>query len=190
MRYIIGFFVTIGLLILLIILLVGGGNGKGNGKVPATSKALKDYANTDATVRMTVSGPIIANQEHKETQVTVGRDSTTYESITGYNDQVTDQQTYGNTQQSYASFLRALDKAGYTKGNSDQTLADERGYCALGNRYIFDLIQDGKTIQRFWASDCSGTPKTYLGNLGLTRSLFQRQIPKFLDIVDHDNGVY
>lgn len=187
MRYIIGLFAAIVLVILLIIILATGGNNTPS-EVPNSQRKLQDYANTDAVVRMTVSGPIVANEEHRETRITVGRDAVTIDSIIGYQGDVVDTETSGNTRESYFSFLRAIDRAGFTKGNTDENLRDERGYCALGKRYIFELIDSGRTVQRFWATSCKGT-KTYEGNLGTTTTLFSRQAPDYDRFVSRNDAI-
>ncbi|MDB5175835.1 MAG: exported protein of unknown function [Candidatus Saccharibacteria bacterium] len=183
MRYIIGVFVTIGLLFLLIFVLVmGGGKDSNTGKVPSTMKALQTYANTDATVRVTIAGPVVANQEYKETRISVNRNEAMLESINGYDGVVTNAKSYTNTREGYVSFLRSIDRMGFTKGDTSKTLADERGYCALGNRYIFELVENGKTLQRFWSTSCTGT-RTYLGNASATLELFEAQIPDFASLI-------
>ncbi len=185
MRYIFGLFITIGLIILLIILLVGGG---GKPKVSKTSKTLDSYASTDAEVRMTIDGPVNGQPIHTQVRVTVDRDNVTYEQLQGYDGNVVKTQTYENTQEAYATFLLALAHAGYTKGNLDKALADERGFCPLGARYIFELNQGSHNIERFWTTSC-GNPKTYEGNRGLTINLFQNQVPDY-DGLTHNLVLY
>ncbi len=174
MRYIIGLLVTIGLIVLLIILLFGGGGSK----VPKNAKTLSSYANTDAVARLTIDGPIIAPQNHHQIQITVGRDATTFEKVQGYDGSVIDTHTYDSSLNSYNAFLHALGRAGFTKGNVDASLSDERGYCPLGDRYIFELIENRNDVVRFWATSC-GNPKTYGGNTSLTVTLFQAQVPDY-----------
>jgi hypothetical protein len=174
MRYLVGFFITIGLIILLIVLLVGGGGSK----VPKTSKALYSYATTSAQAIMTIDGQINANSEHAKIRITVDHDNVTYEKISGYDDGVTDMHTYDNTVEAYDAFLHALQHAGFTEGNTDKKLADYQGYCPLGQRYIFELKQDDRSLERLWATNCGG-PKTYQGILGATIDLFQLQVPGY-----------
>lgn len=176
MRYIIGFFITIGLIILLIALLVGGGGNKS--KVPKTSKPLPSYATTDASVRMTIDGPVNAQQIHQQIRITVNKDEAIYEQIQGYDNHVVNTQSYANTETAYDNFLEALSKAGFTQGSNAKALQSEQGYCPLGNRFIFELIQNNQDIERYWTSSC-GKPKSYLGNQNLTISLFKAQIPDY-----------
>jgi hypothetical protein len=78
--------------------------------------------------------------------------------------------------------LAALNLAGYMQGDTSPAHSDNRGYCATGNNYIFKITENGNTIQRFWATNCSGVPKTYLGSLAPTINLFEAQIPNFNDV--------
>jgi hypothetical protein len=176
MKYILGFFVTILLLIVLVMLLVFGGNDKKS--VPNTSKTLDSYSKTEALTRLTVDGPINAPEVHRATRITVSKSETTLEQLRGYDGQVIDVKIYPNTQTSYLSFLRALDLAGFTKGDTSESLKNDRGYCPLGSRYIFELQDKGKQLQRFWSTTCKGA-KSYEGNTSLTVQLFKNQVPNY-----------
>jgi hypothetical protein len=175
MRYFIGFLVTVGLVIILVILLFNGG---GKSKVPHTTKTLTDYATTDSNVSMTIAGPINAVSVHREQRVTVDRNNVTFEQMTGYDGQVVDTQVFANTDSAYDAFLHALQHAGFTRGNNSKALQDDVGFCSTGERYIFELNDDGKRLQRYWSSSC-GSPKTYQGSLNLTLTLFQAQVPNY-----------
>lgn len=178
MRYFLAFLVTLGLIFVVIILLFQGG---GEPKTPLTVKTLDSYATTDAEVQMTIAGPINANQEHRQVRVNVGRNDVTFEQINGYDGGVVNMQSYANTENAYANFLMALQHAGFTKGDPDPKARDERGFCPLGNRYIFQIRQDNRDIQRYWATSC-GNPKTYQGALSLTITLFKAQVPDYGDL--------
>jgi hypothetical protein len=178
MRYFIGFMITIGLFILLIFLLFSGG---GKPKVPTTSKTLESYASTAAEVSMVVDAPINANSQHQQIHITADRNNVTYEEVAGYDGRVVRQERFANTENAYAVFLRSLANAGFTKGDIKKELSDERGYCPLGTRYIFELRDGSRSIQRFWWTSC-GKPKTYLGNPSLTIQLFEDQVPNYPDL--------
>ncbi|HVI60549.1 MAG TPA: hypothetical protein VM535_00120, partial [Candidatus Saccharimonadales bacterium] len=158
----------------------GGGDSP---KKPKTPRTLASYSSTDAYVRMTIDGEINANQEHEVVRVTVNRQTATYEQLQGYEGTVLNTQNFANNEASYNNFLYALAHAGFTKGDPDKLLANERGQCPLGSRFIFELVDGGKTIQRYWATTCS-SPKTYKGNLGATLELFERQIPNYDDLTE------
>jgi len=185
-RYFIGFLLTVGLIILLIVLLFHHG---GNGKVPVTQAPLTSYSNSDTVVRETIDGPINAPATHRQLQITVGRNNTTFEELSGYDGNVVKSQSYDMTENAYSNFLYAIERAGYTQGNTDRALKNERGYCPEGRRYIFEVIQDGKDLERYWVTNCNGTPKTFNGKASLVIDLFRAQVPDYTSLTsDLNNG--
>jgi predicted PurR-regulated permease PerM len=173
-RYLLGFTALGVLLIALIILIISGGS-KTNKTLP---KTLDSYSNTDAEVSLTIVGPITADQLHQSINITISNSTSTYEQLQGYQGQVTNLQTFPNNVNSFTEFLFALERAGFTDGNKSTALQNDQGYCPLGDRYIFELTQDNQQLERYWSTNCGGT-QTYLGQLDLTLSLFQNQIPNY-----------
>jgi hypothetical protein len=179
LRYLIGFVVTIGLIILLIVLIFSGGGDAPSKKVPTTGKALDSYATTDAEVRVTIDGPINAAQNHRQIQITVDRHNAVMDVKKGYDGASLNKQSYDNTAASYSAFLHGLTMLNFTKGVAGgSTKQSEAGHCPTGRRYVFELIENGKSIQRYWATSCNG-PHTYLGDVQTTIFLFQQQIPDY-----------
>jgi hypothetical protein len=188
MRYFVGFLITLGLIIILIVLLFTGGGDKGDQKQevtkrPRTIQQLAGFASSDAIVRLTIDGPINADQDHQAVRITVGQDDTTYQQIQGFEGTVVNQQTFASNQSAYSNFLYAIGHAGFLRGDNSKLLANEKGYCPLGDRYVFELIEGGDTIQRYWTTSCGGGPSTYKGNRNLTLTLFQAQVPNYNDLV-------
>lgn len=163
----------------MLLLLTGGGNEK---EAPKTPRSLADYASTDAVVRMSADGIINADQEHQAVRVTVGRDAAVYEQIQGYQGAVVDSQRFANSESAYRNLLYALARVGFTQGDASKALANETGRCPLGTRYVFELIENGKTIQRYWVTTCGGA-KTFKGNQSATLELFRLQIPNYSEQV-------
>lgn len=187
LRYFIGFFVTIILIIILIILLFGGGKKSDKNSTGTTNSdkpaSLQDIADTDSAVRMTIAGSVRANQDYYEVKITSSQSSNELQIIRGYENHVIRSKDYSNNLSAYTVFLRALQQAGYMNGDDSKALANDTGYCALGQRYIFEIIQDNKVIQRYWSSSCgSSAPHTYLGQTALTMQLFEMQIPDYSDL--------
>jgi hypothetical protein len=181
MRYFFAFLATLVLIFLLIFLLFRGG---GNPKIPLTIKTLHSYASTDAEAQLTIDGPINADLNHQQVRIRVNRDDVTFEQLQGYDGNVINTQSYANTENAYTNFLFALARSGFTNGNNDPNSSDERGFCPQADRYVFQLRQDGKDIERYWATSC-GNPKTYLGSLNLTLSLFQAQVPNYTELTQN-----
>lgn len=174
MKYFFGFLICIALIVGVFILVFRGFSGH---STPKNQTPLSSYANSNTTVQMTVDGPIVADQQHQAYRITVGKDSTTVQTFQGYNSTVVASKTYANTENGYNNFLRALDLAGFSKGDSKSVSTDERGVCATGDRYVFEILTDGNSdIQRYWSTSCSGQG-TFKGNANQVKSLFNKQVP-------------
>lgn len=178
MKYFFAFLLAVALIVVVFILVVRGLTGGGS---PTEQVNLVDYAKTQTIVRMVVSGPVNINQEHRSVDVTIGRNSNTIELVGGYQDNVLSTRTYQSNEDAYATFLRALDLQGYTKGNTDSDREDSRGYCPTGKVYTFQIITGSATVQNLWTTSCGGG--TFRGNTNVVRTLFREQIPDYRDII-------
>jgi hypothetical protein len=173
MRYFFGFLASLGLIILVFILILRGFTG---GPDSPDRKPLSSYANTDALVRLTVDGRIVSEQEHRAYQISVGRSEVRLETLQGYEYETLETRTYENNQESFNNFLRALDMAGFTRGSDTRENRDERGACADGSRYIFEILNGTSQVQRYWAASCRGQG-TFKGSSTMVKQLFEKQIP-------------
>ncbi len=182
LRYIFWLAAIIGLIIILIILILPGGK-----KVtPTNASSLVSYASTDTLVRLTIDGPEVSNQQHQSVEVTVGQNDVRFEQLSGYNGQVTAVQDYPNTQASYNVFLHTLYYAGFTIGENTNKYGSELGYCPLGDRYIYEIINGSSDVQRYWSTSC-GSPATFKGNPSLVLTLFQKQVPNYSQLTQNAN---
>lgn len=178
MRYFVGFLLTIGLIVLLIIMLFSGSERP---QAPS-EKPLSSYASTNALAILTLDGPINAPDNHDTVRITVGRDQVTYEQIKGYDNDVVKEKTFSNSENSFEVFLSALARSGFRDGSADPNLRNEKGACPTGSRYIYELIEDGRQIQRYWSSTCD-MPHSFQGQPELVQTIFREQIPGFDDLV-------
>lgn len=176
MKYFFGFLVTIVIIILAFVLVIRGFSRPKT--TPKNQTALASYASSETQVQLVVDGRIIAEQDHDAYRITVGRSEVRIETMRGYAGDVVASKTYTNTQEGYANFLRALDIAGFSKGLQNPTAEqrDERGVCANGRRYIFEIVTGSNELQRYWSTSCSGQG-TFKGNTAAVKQLFDRQVP-------------
>ena len=151
MRYFIGFMLLIALLIFLIVLVVMGRGSRGP-VIP--TRELASYSTTNAQVSFRDDGQINANSEHRQIQITVDRRNVLYEEIAGYDGRVVNSKRFNNTENAYNVFLSALGHAGFTLRDKSEALVNEKGRCPLGRRYIFEMSEGSKLIQRSWATSC------------------------------------
>ncbi len=176
-RILIFLLVVAGLIWLVVVLFQNVLSNGNNATSPEAKLSLESYAGTNVAATMYMDGPVVANQDHNAVRITVDRNQSSIEVIKGYDDQVVSQQVFPNTQASYLEFLSALGGVGFTKGNSDPALQNDKGVCPFGNRYIYTLTDGTKEILHYWTTNCSGSGGSYGGKAALTRQLFIRQIP-------------
>ena len=177
-------FVGFILLIFLVILLFVGGGKK---KAPTTPvKPLTSYSNTDATVSMTIDGPINGDDAHRAIKITIGEDSRELDVIQGYSGTVIQSNPSYNSKDAYNVFLHAINSYGFTlKGKNQPANLDSTGQCALGNRYTFTLEQEGNVISSLWTTSCGSKTGNFAGNSQILQELFQAQITNYNTLTEN-----
>jgi hypothetical protein len=181
MRYLIGFLGVIAIIILIIVLFVRGGGPE----TPAID--LADYTTDTSEVVLINDGPVSASQTHDVVKITVNQTEATINVIKGYEGQVVASKSYPMNPNAYAAFLLSLKHAGYTIGNENADLKDERGYCPTGDRYVYELNDNGGEVLRFWNTSCSNNLGTFKGQASLIRQLFRMQIPDYNPLTNNLN---
>lgn len=157
-------------------LLNRGDNAAESEESPAEQSLL--VSEIDRSVRMTIRGPIVADENFNYYQITVGpaiRTITTYE---GYQDRVLETKQFANSTAAYEEFVYALSELNYTDSvQAGEVVDDVRGVCATGRLYHFDILQAQSVIRSSWIASCRGSEGTFKGDAVATRDLFLRQIP-------------
>lgn len=155
----------------------GGGNNPSQTQVDVGHDALINTG-TDHSVRMTVRGPIVADENFRSYQITVDPTTRSMVTYSGYLDQTIDSKQYSNNQKAYEEFVYALDKANMMKGDElKDDKNDTRGICASGNVYEFEVLTNGSTVKRLWTSTCKGSAGSFKASVQQVQSLFLKQIP-------------
>lgn len=166
--------------------LVSAGRAIFGGGTESTDQSQVDVGreallNTSAnrSVRMTVRGPIVADENFRSYQVVVDSSSRTLSTYSGYLEQTIDSKQYPNNVKAYEEFVYALDKANTMRGEAikDETKNDTRGVCANGKVYEFEVLQSNSTVKRLWTSTCKGSPGSFKASVSQVEGLFQKQIP-------------
>jgi hypothetical protein len=177
MRYVIGFIAIIVLVILTFVLIWRGVTGDGD---PVETPApLTDYTFTTTVMRFTIVGRVNADQDHRSVRMTISRSENRIEILEGYQEALGEARSYASNQEAYGTFLRSLDLLGFTQGSDDPERADDRGFCPIGQRYIYEIVDGTNVVQRYWSTSCRGDMGPFEGDKGGVRSLFQAQIPDY-----------
>jgi hypothetical protein cdivTM_02461 len=130
-------------------------------------------------VRLTVRGPIVANENFRSYSVIVSpssRQITTYE---GYLDKEISQKKLDNNIKAYTELVYALDKRKMMNGTQlTEQQNDLRGICASGKVYKFETLSDNSVVKSLWTSDCSGSKGSAQANVNEILDMFLKQIPE------------
>lgn len=129
-------------------------------------------------VRLTVRGPIVANENFRSYSVIISpssRDMITYE---GYLDKEINQKKLDNNMKAYTELVYALDKRKMMNGTQlTEQQNDLRGICASGKVYKFETLKDNSVVKSLWTSDCSGSKGSAQANVNEILDMFLKQIP-------------
>lgn len=137
------------------------------------------------SVMMTVRGPIVANEDAESYSIEVGIDSRTITAFTGYERNAVSSQTLTNNRQAYTQFVYALQRADFAvERNASEEASNEQGVCAKGKLFVFEILENDRTISRLWTSSCSGERGTLNAQPNTLKSLFDVQIPDRRNILE------
>lgn len=159
----------------------GGGDSPTETTVNTGKQALTSTL-ADRSVRMTVRGPIVANENFYSYTITANSSARNMTTYVGYVGQQIDSSQLENSTPAYEQFVYALDRANLMEGSASSN-DDIRGICATGNVYEFEVLQGENSVQKLWTSTCSGSAGTLKANLGQVSRLFQLQIPSFSNLI-------
>lgn len=134
---------------------------------------------TNRSVRLTVRGPIIAQEKFRSYQVEI---SPTYRRMTayeGYLDKQLDEKRFENNSRAYEELVYALEKRKMMEGRQlPEDKNDLRGVCANGRVYKFETVFEGQTVKTLWTSDCGGAKGSATANVNDIMTMFLNQIPE------------
>lgn len=178
---------------------MNGGNSAPNQVQQTNSEASKEDGSDsskellsidqDRSVKMTVRGPIVAQENFRSYTVEVSpkfRKLTTYK---GYIGEVIKEVKFENNAESYTQFVNALNKANMMKGTAFSGEADDlAGVCATGHLYDFSILKGDNVEKHLWTSTCSGSKGSLLANTKQLQNLFITQVPGNEQIV-RDLGI-
>ena len=139
----------------------------------------------DRSVKVTVRGPIVADENYHSYVITASptmRTLTTYE---GYLGRQVETKELPNNTQSYEEFVYALDRAQLMEGSPLEGEAnDTRGICATGRLFEYEVMQASNSVKRLWTSTCKGSAGSLDANNQQLLRLFQGQIPDYAKLTN------
>ncbi|RYX79472.1 hypothetical protein EON76_02020 [bacterium] len=147
-------------------------------EVVNTGKQALLNTSLDRSVRLTVRGPIVADEQFHSYTVTASPTSRTLTTYQGYLDNQVDQVQLPNNNRSYEQFIYALDRASMMESDElDGDSNDVRGICATGRVYEYEVLQASNVIKKLWTTSCSKIKGSQKANNARLSELFQAQVP-------------
>lgn len=176
MRYIIGVFGAILVLLVVFVLIFT----KGNDSNPATTPApihLVDYAAKNSTVSYTTVGSVVGEEQQRNIRIVVTPTERRLEILSGFGQDTLSSQSFPNTAVGYENFLSALGGQGFTSSKKT-SIEDPRSICPQGQRFEYVVTNDGQSVSDLWSVSCDRSG-TFNGRASIVQSLFQAQIPDY-----------
>ena len=144
------------------------------------NRRLVTNVTTGRSVRMTVYGPIVADEDRESYEITVTTSNRRFAAYKGYTQSQVASSDYDNTYEGYQQFVYALSRVGFDKERAlGDVENDDRGACATGKKYVYELFDNGDQIKRVWTTTCSGSRGSFARASDAVKSLFIKQIPDF-----------
>lgn len=160
--------------------ITGGGRSNTAANPEDVKRSEVTTINSGRSVRMTVYGPIVANETRESYEVSVSTTNRRFAAYQGYGQTQIASSDFDNTYEGYQQFVYALARAGFDKQRTiSDADNDDRGACATGRRYVYELFENGDVIKRLWTTSCPKIKGNFGGQNDSIRSLFTAQIPDF-----------
>jgi len=143
--------------------IVGGGGGEEGLSTEEKNRRLVTTIHSGRSVRMTVYGPVVANEDRQSYEITVSSSSRRFVAYTGYSQTQVGSKDLDNTYEGYQQFVFALQRAGFDKERTvSEDKADDRGACSSGRRFVYELFENGDVIKRTWTTTCGSEKRVLL----------------------------
>ncbi len=162
--------------------LFDSGSGNSNNST-GQSQIIDEEVRLTSQASYILTGRVVANSEQRSYQIDVSSSVVSMTVYGSYGQKVIREKSYTNTPEAYSAFLASIDNLGVENRlngtNTEDDFAEE-GKCPGGYTYVVEL---DNAIRR-WTTSCSDIPGTAGFNMNSVKTLFQRQVPDFRELVD------
>lgn len=139
----------------------------------------------DHAVSMTVRGAIVADEDFRSYQIKVAPNQRTLTTYKGYQDQVINNISLGNSVPAYEQFVYALYGSNLIKGieltgDSDSLV----GVCPTGYVYEFNVLKADLSVKHLWKTSCSNVRGSLDAKVKQLINLFVAQVPNAHLLID------
>lgn len=149
-------------------------------QAPSTDQGKVSLLSPEAgrSVRLTVRGPIKAQESFRSYTIEIAPDSRVMTTYRGYLNEVIKQERLDNNNKAYEELIYSLNKRKFMDGKQlTEEQNDLRGVCARANIYKFETLNDGAVVKTLWTSDCGGAKGSAEANVNEVIDMFLKQIP-------------
>lgn len=158
-----------------------GGNSEPELVVNSGQESLVNTS-IDRSVRLTVRGPIVADENFHSYRISASSTQRTITTYNGYLENQVDTMSFANNMQAYEEFVYALDRMELMKGSPlDGDADDTRGICPTGRVFEYEVMQASNVVKKLWTTTCRGVEGSLDANNQRILRLFQLQIPDYTD---------
>jgi hypothetical protein len=183
MRFFLSIFGVVIFIVVVIVIIASHGTAKPVGKPIDVAS----YNYPGSSVTQITTGQLVADSNRQAIQITVTQDQVSIYILNGYNNTISNSESFPNNSTSYGVFLGALQNAMFANARRT-TETNMFGVCPLGNTYQYQLNSDTKTVSNLWSTSCSLNDGTFAGSGQLIRQLFNLQIPNYTSFTSNDKS--
>lgn len=161
------------------------GGGDSAEEVNQGQRSLLDTSESRA-VRMTVRGPIVANEQFATFTITVKPNSRNMTTYLGYLSQQLETVNKDNNIPAYEQLVYALDRNNMMDASvpEDSNRNDTRGICPTGRMFTFETLNNNTVIKSLWTTTCNDARGTLNTAYAPLQNLFLRQIPTSNEMIN------
>jgi hypothetical protein len=191
-KFFFGFLAFIAAVVVVILLIVGLVRTTRSNDTKSLVKntvTLTDDSMISSVARYTVTSPIVADENYRETRITISQNARTVEVLQGYDKKVEKTATLPNTANAYKAFLGALAATKFS-ARRDKVSGNLRTTCVTGNHYLFELSLNAEKKVDTWSSSCSSKDGSFAGDIGGTEQIFKDQFPNYSEVTTTTRGTY
>lgn len=193
MKFFFGFLAFIAAVVVVVLLVLGFIRTTNSNAVQSAVSATATLTDDDmvsSVVRYTVTSPVVADENYRETRMTVSQTGRTIEVLKGYDKKVEKSSTLPNSKEAYKAFLGAL-AAAHFSAKRDNVQGSARTTCVTGNHYFYELSLGSDKKVDTWTTSCSSKNGSFAGEADNTAQLFRDQFPDYDKTTSgSERGVY
>lgn len=141
---------------------------------------LSELKNTGSKLRLSITGPIVAEENHRTLVFEVGQGTRSVKLLKGYIQTLEKEQQLANNYNAYEAFAGALYNSGYMLERTNIKNTNYTNQCPNGNVYRAELVDaENKIKKSLWRVSCDAKAGTMSGNPNIILGLFKKQFPDY-----------